>query len=491
LRRTHRVKKTTKIASISLFIMIGLIFGLFISSKLDIQVNSNAQTKEISKDSSDFLNKLGGALSEISESASPAVVNISTSMTVKMQQTPFDHFFNDPFFRRFFGDQPRGHQREYKSSALGSGVIVSNDGYILTNNHVIKDADEIKVLLFDNREFKGKVIGADPKTDLAVIKIDAKDLPILRLGDSDKLKVGSVVVAIGNPYGLSHTITMGIVSAVGRANVGIADYEDFIQTDAAINPGNSGGALVNAEAEMIGINTAIFSTTGGYQGIGFAIPSNMAKNVMKSLIEHGKVVRGWLGVTIQNLTPELAKHFGIKSKEGVLVSDVLEKSPAEKGGMKSGDLIIKYDGKDVEDSVSLRTMVAQTTPDREVKVVVIRNEKEKELTIKIGELPENVATVGKEVSSSLDGVTVQDISPDIREKLNLPERITGIVVTNVAPDSPVQGVLRPGDVIREINRKEVNNVKDFRDIMKNIKAKEDILMLIYRNGASIFVTVKK
>lgn len=471
--------------------MIGLIVGLFISSNLDIQVHSNAQTKEITKESSDFLNKLGVALSEISESASPAVVNISTSTTVKMQQTPFDHFFNDPFFRRFFGDQPHGQQREYKSSALGSGVIVSNDGYILTNNHVVKDADEIKVLLFDNREFEGKVIGADPKTDLAVIKIDAKDLPTLRLGDSDKLKVGSVVVAIGNPYGLSHTITMGIVSAVGRANVGIADYEDFIQTDAAINPGNSGGALVNAQAELVGINTAIFSTTGGYQGIGFAIPSNMAKNVMNSLIEHGKVVRGWLGVTIQNLTPELAKHFGIKSKEGVLVSDVMEKSPAEKGGMESGDLIIRYDGKDVEDSVSLRTMVAQTAPGTKVKVVVIRNEKEKELTIQIGELPENVATIGKEESSSLEGVTVQDISPDIREKLNLPERITGIVVTGITPDSPVQGALRPGDIIREVNKQSITSVKEFKDIMSKIKEKEDILMLVYRGGASIFITLKK
>jgi len=487
------VKRTTKIASVSIFILIGLTIGLFISSNFDIQVQSNAQTKEISKTSSDFLSSLGTALSEISESASPAVVNISTSMTVKMQQTPFDQFMNDPFFRKFFGDQPRGHgkQREYKTSALGSGVIVSDDGYILTNNHVIKDADEIKVLLYDKRELEGKIIGADPKTDLAVIKIDAKDLPILRLGDSDKLKVGSVVMAIGNPYGLNHTITMGIVSAVGRANVGIADYEDFIQTDAAINPGNSGGALVNAQAELVGINTAIFSTSGGYQGIGFAIPSNMAKNVMNSLIENGKVVRGWLGVTIQNLTPDLARHFKIKSKEGVLISDVMEKSPADKGGMESGDLIIKYNGKDVKDSVSLRTMVAQTAPDTKVDVLVIRDEKEKKLTIQIGELPDDVATIGKEVSSSLEGVTVQDITPDIREQLKLPERITGVVITDIAPDSPVIGVLRAGDIVREINRKDISSVKDFSKAMKKTGDEDDILMLIYRNGASIFVTLKR
>ncbi|MGW8272559.1 MAG: trypsin-like peptidase domain-containing protein, partial [Thermodesulfovibrionales bacterium] len=251
--------RRVKVASLISFVVIGIIIGLFISSNFEIQLKSNAQTKEISKQSSDFLDRLGGALSEITDSVSPAIVNISTAKIVRMRNTPFDQFFNDPFFRRFFGDQPHGGQREFRSTALGSGVIVSSDGYILTNNHVIKDADEIKVLLFDKREFTGKIIGSDPKTDLAVIKIEASDLPVLRLGNSDELTVGSVVIAVGNPYGLSHTVTMGIVSAVGRANVGIADYEDFIQTDAAINPGNSGGALVNSKAELVGINTAIFS----------------------------------------------------------------------------------------------------------------------------------------------------------------------------------------------------------------------------------------
>ena len=366
--------KRTKLIGVAIFILIGIIIGLSISSNLDIQVNSNATVKEVPGSSAEFLDKLGTALSEISEAVKPAIVNISTEKTVKMRNAPFDHFFDDPFFRRFFGDRggPFGGPQEYKSKSLGSGVFVSKDGYILTNNHVVKDADEIKVLLYDKRELKGKIIGSDPKTDLAIIKIDSNHLPVLKLGDSDNLKVGSLVIAVGNPYGLSHTVTMGIVSAVGRANVGIADYEDFIQTDAAINPGNSGGALVNTRGELVGINTAIFSTSGGYQGIGFAIPSNMAKNVMNSLIKHGKVVRGWLGVTIQDLTPELSKHFDIKAEKGVLISDVVEDSPAEKAGLKRGDLIIKYDEREVKDTNNLRNMAASTPQDHYFDIIARR-----------------------------------------------------------------------------------------------------------------------
>ena len=298
-----RQKKSTLVYGGTL-IIVGIIIGLVLASNFNLIPNGHTQETNISKDSIDILSKTGQAMAEVVGAVRPAVVNISSTKTIKISgiQSPFS---DEPLFRRFFGDEfgQFGRPREHKESGLGSGVIVDKNGYILTNNHVIKDADEIKVKLSDKREFKGKVIGTDPKTDLAVIKIDANNLPVIKLGDSDKLRVGETVIAIGNPFGLNQTVTSGIVSATGRANVGIADYEDFIQTDAAINPGNSGGALVNVRGELVGINTAIFSTSGGYQGIGFAIPSSMGKTVMDNLINKGKVVRGWLGVSIQPVTP--------------------------------------------------------------------------------------------------------------------------------------------------------------------------------------------
>ncbi|MFQ3573314.1 MAG: Do family serine endopeptidase, partial [Thermodesulfovibrionales bacterium] len=324
--------KTKKVlVSAVLFISIGIIVGLILSSQLNIHSKGFSQDITISKESVDILTRTNQALAEVASAVKPSVVNISSTKTIRTPgfQNPF---FNDPFFRRFFGEEFRFFERprEFRQSGLGSGVIVDKDGYILTNYHVIKGADEITVKLSDKREFKGKIIGSDPKTDIAVIKIQAERLPAIKWGDSDKLKVGEMVLAIGNPFGLNQTVTSGIISATGRANVGIADYEDFIQTDAAINPGNSGGALVNIKGELVGINTAIFSTSGGYMGIGFAIPSNMVKVVMDNLIKKGKVIRGWLGVSIQQITPELAKQFGLKDDKGVLVGDVIEDSPAEK-----------------------------------------------------------------------------------------------------------------------------------------------------------------
>lgn len=489
------MSRKNKFLSVSFFVLIGLIIGLLLSSNLEIQLETNAQTKEISRESAVFLDNLGGALSEISESVKPAVVNISTEKTIKVKDTPFDHFFEDPFFRRFFkdgnGSGPFGGPREYKSKALGSGVIVSSDGYILTNNHVVKDADEIKVLLHDKKEYKGEVIGNDPKTDLAVIKISADNLPVLRLGDSDKLKVGSLVIAVGNPYGLSHTVTMGIVSAVGRANVGIADYEDFIQTDAAINPGNSGGALVNTRGNLVGINTAIFSTSGGYQGIGFAIPSNMAKNVMDSLIKHGKVVRGWLGVTIQDLTPELAGHFDIKATQGVLISDVVDGSPAEKAGIKRSDLIVEYYSKEVKDTFGLRNMVAETPPGSTVGIKVIRDGKEKVLKVVIAELPEKITAAAPSSSSVLEGVFVHELTPPIREELDIPDKVRGVIVTKVDMNSPALGKLSPNDVIQEINKQSIKNLKDFGEAISEARGDKDLLLLVYRGGSYIYVTISR
>lgn len=451
-----------------------------------------AEVPKISRESVDFLTKTGQAMAEVAEAVKPAIVNISTTRTEKILGSPFAPFFDDPFFRRFFGDRFKHPEipRERKTASLGSGVIVSPDGYILTNNHVIKDADEIKVLLPDKREFQGEIIGTDPKTDIAVIKIDAQDLPTIMWGDSDKLRVAEVVLAIGSPYGLDQTVTMGIVSAVGRANVGIADYEDFIQTDAAINPGNSGGALVNAKGELVGINTAIFSRTGGYQGIGFAIPSNMAKVVMNSLIKKGKVIRGWLGVSIQPITPELAKQFNLEEDYGALVGDVIENSPAEKAGIMRGDVIIEYNGKKVYEPYNLRNTVANTPPGEVVELQVIRDGRTETIKVTIGELPtEEQIAPQIEYKNVLRGVRVKDLSPDLYRQMNISEKIKGVIVIDIEPESPAEGKLMEGDVIQEINRTAVANLQDYESTVSNIKPDEDILLLVFRRGTSVFITI--
>jgi serine protease Do len=481
-------KKTAVVAAV--FTIVGLIIGLGISSKFNFFSNGYAKDITVSKEAVDILMKNNQAMVEVVAAVKPSVVNISSTKTIRRQGIP-SPFFNDPFFRRFFGDGFRSFEmpKEYKQSGLGSGVIVDKDGYILTNNHVVKGADEIKVKLSDEREFKGKVIGVDPKTDLAVIKIDSNHLPLIKLGDSDKLQVGETVIAIGNPFGLSHTVTSGIVSATGRANVGIADYEDFIQTDAAINPGNSGGALVNVRGELVGINTAIFSTTGGYQGIGFAIPSNMTKVVMDSLIKKGKVVRGWLGVTIQPLTSELVKQFNLKDEKGVLVGDVVEDSPAEKAGIERGDVIVEFEGKKVDDATNLRNMVANTLPNEEVTIKLIHNGKPKTVKVKIAEMPAENQTLLKTFDNQLKGVHVQDMNPELKGSINVPKRITGVVVTDIENGSPAQGILINGDIIIEINREQIHNIKDYGSVVSKIKPDENILLLVYRQNSAFYVTL--
>lgn len=470
---------------------IGLVFILYACVGILLSNSVYAEESSISKESMDLLLKTNKAIAEIAAMVKPSVVNISSTKTIRTQGVPFP-FFDEPFFKRFFGDEFRffDRPREFKQSGLGSGVIVDKDGYILTNNHVIKDADEIKVKLSDQREFKGKIVGTDPKTDLAVIKIDSNNLPAIKLGDSDELKVGETVLAIGNPFGLSHTVTMGIVSAKGRANVGIADYEDFIQTDAAINPGNSGGALVNIKGELVGINTAIFSTSGGYQGIGFAIPSNMAKVVMESLIEKGKVVRGWLGVYIQPITSELAEQFKLKDTEGAIVSDVIEDSPGAKAGIERGDVIVEYNGNKVKDITMLRNMVANTVPNTEVSIKIIRNGESKTLRVKIVELPqEETLRLSKSFENKFKGVYVQNLTPDIKKNLDIPKRISGVLITDIEEDSPAKGILMKNDVIIEINKKPVNNIKDFETIVSKIKKEQNILILIFRKGSVFYVTL--
>jgi serine protease Do len=421
------------------------------------------------------------------------------------EEAPFD-FFDDPFFRRFFGDQfPHPNvPRERKEQSLGSGVIVSDDGYIVTNNHVIEKAQEIKVLLSNKRDYKAKLIGADPKTDVAVIKIDAKGLTALPWGDANQLKVGEIVFAIGNPFGLNQTVTMGVISAVGRANVGIADYEDFIQTDAAINPGNSGGALLNARGELVGINTAIVSRTGGYQGIGFAVPSSMVKQVIDSLIKYKKVVRGWLGVSIQEVTSDLADEFGVKDLKGALVSGVMKKSPAEKAGVRQGDVILQYNGKLVEDTGHLRNMVSQTPIGTKVKIKLLRQKKEIEVEAEVAELPKKLAersSGGEEEeepengsgdeSGALTGLTVRELTPELAARLGLDEKQKGVVVVRVDRDSrAAEAGIRQGDLILQVNQKDIETIEDFKKAASRIKAKDRALFLIRRKGEDLFVTLR-
>jgi len=436
----------------------------------------------------------GKAFSEIVSAVSPTVVNISTTKVVRRDTGPF---FEDPFFDLFNPFRDFRMPKKWKEQSLGSGVIVSPDGYIITNNHVVEKADEIKVTLLDKRSFKGRIVGADPKTDIAVVRIDASSLPTLKWGDSEKLQVGEFVLAIGNPYGLSHTVTMGIISAVGRANVGIADYEDFIQTDAAINPGNSGGPLVNIKGELIGINTAIFSRTGGYQGIGFAVPSNMVRLVMDQLVQRGKIIRGWIGVTIQELTPELSQKFGLKKSNGALVSDIAKDSPAAKAGIIRGDVILEFNGKEVKDVSSLRNMVAQSKTGSEMSMKILRSGKEYTVKVIIVEMPREIAEVvpsqlpNDSEAEALTGLTVMDLTKEIARQLGLYKDEKGVVVVKVEPGSPAdEAEMKKGDIIKEIDKKKVDNLGDFNRIASNIKKDETVLLFINRGGKRFYVILK-
>lgn len=434
------------------------------------------------------------AFSEIATSISPSVVNISTTKVMKRELPPL---LEDPFSEFFSPLRDFKMPKKWKEQSLGSGVIVSSDGYIITNNHVVEQADEIRVTLFDKRSFKAKVIGSDNKTDVAIVKIDADNLYAVQWGNSDKLQVGEFVLAIGNPYGLSHTVTMGIISAVGRANVGIADYEDFIQTDAAINPGNSGGPLVNTKGELIGINTAIFSKSGGYQGIGFAVPCNMARLVMDQLIQRGKVTRGWLGVTIQEITPELSQKFGLKTSRGALIGDVAKGSPAEKSGLRRGDVILEFNGKKVSDVGNLRNMVAQSKVGAQIPLTIMRSGKEYALNVTTSELPKDISdstpgSVPEETDfSGLTGLNVLELTREISRQLGLSRDEKGVVVVRVDPGSSVEDAgLRKGDVIQEIDRKKITGLDDYTRTVSSIHSGDTVLMLINRDGKKFFVTVK-
>jgi serine protease Do len=460
-----------------------------------------AASLNIPVDERPIARELGGhsSFSPVVKKVAPGVVKVFT--TTRMHNTSLEGAPGgmDDLMKRFFGDQfegraPRRNFNMPRQQGVGSGVITTKDGYILTNNHVVDGADEVKVALQDGREFTAKVIGRDPKSDVAVIKIDAKDLPAVTMADSDKVEVGDVVLAVGNPFGIGQTVTTGIVSATGRGGAIGLDYEDFIQTDAAINPGNSGGALVDTEGRLVGINTAILSRSGGNQGIGFAIPANLARDVMTSLVKDGHVTRGFLGVMIQDVTPSLAKEFKLKENSGALVSEVTAKSPAEKAGLQSGDIITEFNGKKVSDSRHLKLEVARIQPGENVPMKILRDGSSKSLEVAVKEMPgsERLAKNDKPESDdngTLNGVTVADLDQQARQEFNLPGHVNGVVITEVQPDSAAaEAGLKPGDVIQEINRKPVKTASEAVRLTENPKDKNTLLR-VWSNGGSHYVVV--
>ncbi len=431
------------------------------------------------------------------KAAMPSVVKISVSKVVKssgMQQMP-DGMQDNPLFRQFFGGN--GFQapapRSHREGGLGSGVIISPDGYILTNNHVIDDATDVRVTLPDRREFKGRVIGKDAKIDLAVVKIDASNLPAITVGNSSKMQIGDCVLAIGNPYGVGQTVTMGIISATGRAGLGIEDYEDFIQTDAAINPGNSGGALVNDRGQLVGINTAILAEGGGgNQGIGFAVPVNLARQVMDQIVEHGHVVRSYLGVSVQAVTPDIAKAMNLPTPDGALVSQVSPDSPAAKAGLQEGDVILSINGNPVNEFNQLRMTVSMMIPGDSANLKVFRNGQTMSFNVKVAEMPgeklEKASLDQNNSDKSLQGVQVQDLDAQTARQLNLPASTKGVVVTNVDPASQAAASgLKEGDVIQQVNRKPVTNSQEFASALH--KSNGESLLLVNRGGNKLFLAV--
>jgi len=454
------------------------------------------------------LRQTGKAFAAVARQVSPAVVFIQVEgKTPDSGAAPFTSPFGDDFLKRFFGDQfpgflqpqrPEQPQGERRMVAQGSGFVfktvkglLSDKTYILTNNHVVANADKIRVQFNDGREFDAKVTGRDPQSDVAVIEIKAGDLPVLRIADSSKLEVGEWVVAIGNPFGLSHTLTVGVVSAKGRTSVGINDYEDFIQTDAAINPGNSGGPLVNIDGEVVGINTAIFSRSGGNMGIGFAIPSNLARNIANQLIDKGEVTRGYLGIVIQPLTAELAESFDMRPGKGILVAQVSEDSPAEKAGVRQGDVIVKFRGKAVKDVGHFRNRVALTVQGSSVELTVLRDGKEKTLTVKIGKLTkEKLLAEGSTHSASEIGLTVQTLTPQLAKQFNAKPG-EGVVVTAVQPGSiAARTAIEIGSIILQVNRKPVKNAAEFQRAVKAGASERRVLLLIRKGNTQQYVALR-
>ena len=447
-----------------------------------------------------WLDRSAKAFSSVVKKAGPAVVYVGVEKEAAAGGTnQLPDLFNDPFFERFFGPQfrhpridPRQDRRTFKRQGAGSGFIIASDGYILTNNHVVGNAGKITVRLADKREFQAKVIGTDPRSDVAVIKIDAKDLPVLPLGNSDKLEVGEWVIAIGSPFELSQTVTVGVVSAKGRNRMGITDYENFIQTDAAINPGNSGGPLLNIRGEAVGMNTAIFSRSGGYMGIGFAIPINMAKSIEQQLRKSGKVTRGWLGVMIQDVNEDLAKSFGGRAG-GALITEVSDDSPAKKSGLLQGDIIVSINDEAVTDVGDLRNKIAMIPPSTDVTLRILRDGNEKNLLVAIGEQPADMDSVTKKMSGgalSEYGFSLQDLTREVAEQFGY-AKDQGVLIADVEADSAAAQVgLQAGMLIEEVNRIRVRNLKELQQALKKAGNAKQILLRIRSSERSQYVVLQ-
>ena len=498
---THPVLSYTKpalirprIFSLSLIMLFMIACCLSAAAPVAAQQNQNNEAQTITLPNFTVLAK----------KLMPVTVHISTSRTLKPpkssmrrfqepfgEEDPFRDFFGEDFMRRFQEQTPR---REQKQRSLGSGFIIDREGYVLTNNHVIDGADEITVTLHDEKQYPATVVGRDEKTDIALIKIkDPKgDLPCAELGDSDALEIGAWVLAIGNPFGLQETVTQGIVSAKWR-KIGQGPYDDFIQTDASINPGNSGGPLFNLSGRVVGINTAIFSPSGGNVGIGFAIPINIAKTILPQLKGKGKVVRGWLGVMIQKVTPELAQSFGITEGRGALVADVDKEGPAAKAGIASGDIIISYNGKEIKDMDELPILVAQTEIGSTADVRVLRSGKEKTVTVKIAELKDSKShdlAQGQEPQQDF-GIAVREITPEMAQRYGLSKK-DGIIIAQVEPGSEAEEAgIRSGDIIEEINRSQVRTLSEYNRILGKIKKGENILLLLRRGENALWIVLKQ
>lgn len=483
-------------------LLIGVIAGIILVTNLDLIPKSSADNEVTTaspakiKNGIEKLNTISEVFASVAQAVKPTVVSIATEKTTsprpQSRQSPQNNPFGDLFD---FFQQPGNPQLEQEhQSALGSGVIMTKDGYILTNNHVVAGFDKIKVTMADERTFDAKLIGRDPKTDLAVIKIDAKNITAIPVGNSDKAREGEWVLAIGNPMGFSHTITAGIISAKGRSNLRLAQYENFIQTDAAINPGNSGGALVNLRGELVGINTAIASRTGTYSGIGFAIPANMAQSVMKSLISNGKVIRGWLGITIQDLDENVAQAIGLKNRAGSLVSNILKDSPAAASKLQTGDVIIALNGNTIKDSDDLRYRIADISPGTTIKLKVQRGTQQKKISITLGEYPDDkqLAANTTEPHKQNDplGLTITALGPETARQHHSTTP-KGVLVSQVRPGSAAQKAqIVPGDIITEINRQATTSPQAYSKALKNVKKDDTVLVLLNRKGSMFFVGIK-
>ncbi len=498
--KSHYSKFATALTVVLVFLIIRFPMGSSASGDVpyDFRAQGNEAPVELRQEATDLLTQFNNALVNLADVSKPTVVMVSTERTVTRRSggSMFDFFTpfrDDPFFRDFFPDRgPR--EREFQQRGLGSGVIVSADGYILTNHHVIDQVDTITVKLINEKVLPATVVGSDPRTDVAVLKVDAENLPFMSFGDSDELHVGEMVLAIGSPLGaaLAHTVTQGIVSAKGRSDLNILGgngFENFIQTDAAINRGNSGGPLVNMRGELVGINTAIASQSGGFQGIGFAIPSNMARNVMESIIETGRVVRGYVGIQFQPVDESLARALGLPQAQGIIVTEVVEDSPASAAGIQSEDVILRFNGRNIQSSSDFRRRVAEKMPGTEITLTINRDGAEQDVTVVLGEFPsDEIAVADQETIRDFIGFSVTELTADLAQRLRIRSNIQGVVVEDVEANSPAaRNGLRQGDVIVSLNRRPVTSVSEFNEGISAIDPTDIVLLQIVRGNNRFFI----